>query len=208
MRVLAIGDIHGCSRALDALLAAVTPASDDLVVTLGDYVDGGPDSQGVLDRVIDLSTRLRLVALRGNHEEMMLRGRTDPNERLLWLKLGGTETERSYEGRGIPLRHREFLESQCVDSFETTSHIFVHSGVEPNLPLARQSVAYLRWKTFRNASLHCSGKVVVCGHTKQRSGWPCDLGHSVCIDTGASRGGWLTCLDVDRRVGRLSKRYA
>jgi serine/threonine protein phosphatase 1 len=163
---------------------------------------------------------VRLVALRGNHEEMMLRARSDPNERLLWLKLGGAETERSYAGGVIPQRHWDFLERRCVDSFETTSHVFVHGGVDPNLPLARQSVAYLRWKTFRNPSPHCSGKVVVCGHTTQRSGWPCDLGHSVCIDTGASRGGWLTCLDVgsgklwqanqrgDHREGRLSEACA
>jgi serine/threonine protein phosphatase 1 len=216
MRALAIGDIHGCSRALDALLAALSPTSNDLVVTLGDYVDWGPDSRGILERVIDLSTSVRLVALRGNHEEMMLRARTNPNERSLWLKLGGSQTEQSYGGAGIPDRHWRFLETECLDVFQTASHVFVHAGVDPNVSIAQQTVACLRWKTFHDPKPHCSGKVVVCGHSTQRSGWPCDLGHSVCIDTGASRGGWLTCLDVssgefvqsnqkgELRTGRLS----
>ena len=64
-RVLAIGDVHGCSRALDVLLALVAPTRDDLVVTLGDYVDRGVDSAGVIERLIRLSSNCRLVALAG-----------------------------------------------------------------------------------------------------------------------------------------------
>ncbi len=66
MRVLAIGDIHGCSVALDGLLAAVQPETSDIVITLGDYVDRGPDSCGVIDRLINLQKQCRLVPLRGN----------------------------------------------------------------------------------------------------------------------------------------------
>jgi serine/threonine protein phosphatase 1 len=71
MRTLAIGDIHGCLAALDDLLAAVAPQPDDLLVFLGDYVDRGPDSRGVLDRLIELCRTHRVVPLRGNHEMMM-----------------------------------------------------------------------------------------------------------------------------------------
>ena len=80
MRILAIGDIHGCSRAFDTLIDAVSPEPDDQIITLGDYVDRGPDSRGVLDRLVALHDGGRLIALRGNHDAMMLeaRRRTDP----------------------------------------------------------------------------------------------------------------------------------
>jgi len=69
-RTIAIGDIHGCSAALDALLEAFQPSSEDTIVTLGDYINRGPDSRGVIDKLIELKDRCRLVPLRGNHEEM------------------------------------------------------------------------------------------------------------------------------------------
>jgi serine/threonine protein phosphatase 1 len=72
MRILAIGDIHGCERAFDSLIAAVDLQPEDRLVTLGDYVDRGPDSKGVINRLITLHDTGQLVALRGNHEVMML----------------------------------------------------------------------------------------------------------------------------------------
>jgi hypothetical protein len=72
-RTIAIGVIHGCSAALDALLEAIGPRPDDIIVTLGDYINRGPDSRGVLDRLIDLIRRCRLVPLLGNHDQMLLR---------------------------------------------------------------------------------------------------------------------------------------
>ena len=71
-RLIAIGDIHGCLTALDTLLDAIAPTSSDIIVTLGDYVDRGPDSRGVIDRLIELGRQTRLIGLLGNHEEMML----------------------------------------------------------------------------------------------------------------------------------------
>src|SRR5438128_342790 len=71
-RTIAVGDVHGCKAALDALLAAIEPEPADTLVTLGDYVDRGPDSRGVLDRLIGLAGRCRLVPLMGNHEEALL----------------------------------------------------------------------------------------------------------------------------------------
>lgn len=115
MRVLAIGDIHGCSRAFDTLISAVAPTKDDRIVALGDFVDWGPDSAGVLDRIIELRSAVYLVTLRGNHEEMMLRARDDPNERALWLRLGGQATLDSYGRSAIP-------ERTCLDT--TTSEFW------------------------------------------------------------------------------------
>ena len=78
MRTLAIGDIHGCLTALKTLLDFVAPAADDRLIALGDYVDRGPDSRGVLDFLIALHAGGRLVALRGNHDEMMADARIRP----------------------------------------------------------------------------------------------------------------------------------
>ncbi len=94
MRLLAIGDIHGCLTALNTLLDAVAPEADDQIIALGDYVDRGPDSRGVLDHLIALHAGGRLIALRGNHDAMMLDARhlTDS----LWLACGGDATLLSY----------------------------------------------------------------------------------------------------------------
>src|SRR5262245_4704597 len=96
MRTLAIGDIHGCLRALDGILDEVAPQADDLVITLGDYIDRGPDSKGVLDRVLELSQRCRCVHLRGNHEVMMLAARESDRHFWEWLSCGGKQALASY----------------------------------------------------------------------------------------------------------------
>ena len=82
--MLAIGDTHGCSTALDALLQVVAPTRDDLVVTLGDDVDRGPDSCGVIERLIALE-RHRLIPLIGDHDQMMLDARGGDPEKQWWL---------------------------------------------------------------------------------------------------------------------------
>src|SRR5262245_8768433 len=121
MRILAIGDIHGCLRAFEALLGAVDPRRDDLVITLGDYVDRGPDSNGILDRMLALGARCRCVTLKGNHDLMMLAAREGLQHFNEWLKFGGKQTLASYHvnedcetfANAIPARHWRFLE-ECV----------------------------------------------------------------------------------------------
>jgi serine/threonine protein phosphatase 1 len=201
-RVLAIGDIHGCSRALDVLLADVNPRGDDTIVTLGDYVDRGPDSKGVLDRLLDLHGTGRLVPLRGNHEQMLLSARRLGDDRYLWLDCGGRATLDSYGHNGrpgtlddIPERHWAFLEA-CINWHECPTHFFVHAGAYPDMPLDEQPEYMLFWESFEDRGAHESGKVMVCGHTPQKGGVPLNLGHSVCLDTWAYGDGWLTCLDV------------
>lgn len=203
MRILAIGDIHGCSRAFDRLLALVGPRSEDLIVTLGDYVDRGPDSFGVIERLLQLRRDYRLVALKGNHEQMMLDARKFPGEISDWLSCGGRRTLASYSVLGdagnltdVPDEHWSFLENGLVTWHETDTHFFVHASAYAEIPLAEQPDYMLLWEFFENPPPHCSGKIMVCGHTSQKSGMPCNLGHAICIDTWAYGGGWLTCLDV------------
>jgi serine/threonine protein phosphatase 1 len=203
MRILAIGDIHGCSRALDTLLTLVEPAPADLLITLGDYVDRGPDSPGVLDRLLQLHATGRLVALRGNHDHMMRAARHGFDEKQDWLVCGGKATLAAYSPRGdsgslddVPARHWDFLDRLCVDWYETDTHFFVHANAYPELPLAEQPEYMLFWEPLEEARRHCSGKIMVCGHTRQRNGWPLNLGDAICIDTWVYGPGWLTCLDV------------
>jgi serine/threonine protein phosphatase 1 len=213
MRLLAIGDIHGCLRALETLLAAVSPQPDDQIITLGDYVDRGPDSRGVLERLVALYDRGRLVPLIGNHDLMLLQARDIPDS--LWLGFGGDATLRSYgiaepmieqalgnewNGEallgGIPERHWQFLERDCVPYFETQTHFFVHANAYPDVPLSEQPDFMLYWEKLIEPCAHVSGKIMVCGHTRQKNGVPLDLGTTICIDTNIYEGGWLTCLDV------------
>jgi serine/threonine protein phosphatase 1 len=205
MRVLAIGDIHGCLGPLDALLAWVDPRPDDVLVTLGDYVDRGPDTRGVLDRLIALKRTRPVVCLRGNHELMMVDARHgDRSKRTMWLGVGGVQALGSYgraPGRSgtladVPPAHWHFLEHELVDYHESERFIFVHAGVEYATPMAEQPDYALFWENLGDEMTHCSGKTVVCGHTPQKAGVPKVVPGAVCIDTHAYGGGWLTCLDA------------
>lgn len=203
MRQLAIGDIHGCYRALKTLEAFVPFQADDLVITLGDYVDRGPDSCAVVDWLIERHRRRGLVALRGNHEIMMFSARDDRGTLDAWLQYGGKQTLASYASSGlpgelsnVPAAHWEFLEHGTLPFFELETHFFVHANAYADFPLDEQPDQMLFWEKFEDPPPHCSGKVMVCGHTSQKSGKPLSLGHAVCIDTWVYGDGWLTCLDV------------
>jgi serine/threonine protein phosphatase 1 len=201
-RTIAIGDIHGCSRAFAALLRALAPTSDDLLIVLGDFIDRGPDSSGVVEMLIDLKPRCRLVPLLGNHEELLLDVRARRRPIHWWTSMGGAATLRSYGGgldlSRIPERHIRFMEN-CVDYLETATHIFLHANYDPDLPIPEQPLATLRWNSLRETipGRHRSGKTVIVGHTAQKGGEILDLGHIKCIDTCCYGGGWLTALDVD-----------
>ncbi|MFN0051741.1 MAG: metallophosphoesterase family protein [Planctomycetales bacterium] len=198
-RLIAIGDIHGHSTALASLLEVIDPGLDDTLVPLGDYVDRGPDSRGVIDQLIALGKRCRLVPLLGNHDEHLLRTRaerTDPGSN--WdVPVGSTATlDRAVE-LFLP-RHLQFIEG-CRTFFETERHFFVHANYIPELPLHEHDGFTLRWLSLRQHRPqvpHYTGKTAVVGHTRQLDGEILDLGYLKCIDTGCYKGGWLTGLDV------------
>jgi len=207
-RIIAIGDVHGCAAALSALLDAVKPTRNDLIIPLGDYIDRGPDSRGVLEMLIDLEERTQLAPLLGNHEEMFFAARSSKTELNAWLRYGGAETLASYGYTGgslapedlaayVPLKHLEFLRT-CRDYYETANHFFVHANYDPDLPLAEQPVELLRWTRVLavNPRRHCSGKTAIVGHASQVNGQILDLGFLKCIDTYCYGGQWLTALDV------------
>ena len=206
MRHIAIGDIHGCFDALMTLVERIPITDDDIVVTLGDQIDRGPKSRETIDWLIARHAVGSLIPLKGNHEIMMLEAGAGIDGALAdWRLCGGEATLRSYaHGNGrvalrdVPADHWAFVRVTCRDYYETDSHFFVHASACADTPLAEQPEHMLFWEKFHNRPRpHLSGKRMICGHTPQRDGRPLDIGHAICIDTGAYKdGGWLSALDV------------
>jgi len=187
---------------LESLAEFVGFSESDTIVTLGDYVDRGPDSKGVIDFLIELERSHNLVRLRGNHEIMMAEARISRKARFPWLRVGGDATLDSYgveKFDEIPLAHWEFIKN-CSAYYENKTHFFVHANAYPEIPFADQPDYMLYWEFFEDPPPHDSGKVMVCGHSSQKTGLPLNIGHAICIDTNACRGGWLTCLDTDSGI--------
>jgi serine/threonine protein phosphatase 1 len=201
-RLIAIGDIHGCLAALSSLLESVQPQPDDTLVFLGDYVDRGSDSRGVMERMLQLSASCRLVTLLGNHDELFMKVCAGAQDLLAnWLMFGGDATLRSYGDvlpEQVPQEHLRFFRN-CPLYYETEQYIFVHGSYHPELPMAQQSPRLMIWGKIRPEppGPHRSGKTVIVGHTAQRSGDILDLGYLKCIDTCCYDKGWLTAYAPD-----------
>lgn len=201
-KTFVIGDIHGCHRALVELLSRINPDPvSDTVVFLGDYIDRGADSRGVVDEVIGLRKRnRRVITLMGNHEEMFLRFLSG-EEQEFFLAMGGRETLASYGVKSpydrkamaaIPADHLQFFNG-LLTCWEDEQAIYVHAGLKPGVHLSQQPREWLLWARDNYLTCgHAFGKPVVSGHT------PCLVplrdAHKIVIDTGAVYGGRLTCL--------------
>jgi serine/threonine protein phosphatase 1 len=225
-RVYAIGDIHGRADLLAAMITLIAtdlkemPAAEALTILLGDYVDRGPNSREVLDRLIEGAFPTPVVALRGNHEMMALDFIKNPRSGESWRRFGGLETLHSYAvdvgdmqaGRGyeeVAARFREALPASHVRFIEATpshfsmgDYFFCHAGVRPGLPLDRQREADLLWmrEPFLS-SRQDFGKLVVHGHTPVAE--PDVRDNRINIDTGAYLSGRLTCLVIESEERRF-----
>jgi serine/threonine protein phosphatase 1 len=197
-RIFAVGDIHGCVDKLRTLLGMIKLDWDrDLMVFLGDYVDRGPDSRGVIELLLDLKKRHadRLIFLKGNHEWMFMQF-LKGEDHDFFLQNGGIETLESYsleKGKtDMPQSHLDFLDNLDL-YFETQDYIFVHAGLRSNIPISEQSQEDLLWirSPFLKSSYDWS-KRVIFGHTPFSV--PLIEANKVGIDTGAVYGGRLTCL--------------
>lgn len=204
-RLIAIGDIHGHARALQSLLAIIDPAPPDCLVFLGDYVDRGPDTRGVLDTILELidSSRCVVITLRGNHEEMMVDALSRPSAVAPWLTHGGQAVLASYGVRDvteIPAKHQQFL--RALERFyETDDYFFLHANYAPNWRVSEHDSRTSFWLPLDEIpARHYSGKTAVLGHTPQASGQILDAGHVICIDTGCGFGGLLTAYDVHAKT--------
>ncbi len=216
-RVYAIGDIHGRLDMLDELLNEISEDCGGLeqcqLIFLGDYVDRGHDSRGVLERLIELKRKFKdSVFLKGNHEAIMLDFLDEPEDLPHWLDWGGEETLESYGidpvgigkseladalRKAMPKTHLDFLHSLALTHIEG-DYLFVHAGVRPGAALEDQSETDLLWirKRFHNAApAERPDYVVVYGHTPVNK--PEDAGWRIGVDTGACYGGMLTAVALE-----------
>jgi len=210
MRRFAIGDIHGCAKALRSVIDAIDPQPDDEIVFMGDYVDRGPDSRDTIDQIIALQTRTQVVALRGNHELMLMSVALSQLDDSVWLANGGNTTLASYGGSltKIPSNHLEFLRG-LLPYYEIHDTIFVHASYDPEIEMLEQSEMLTHWTHLTQPlpARHKSGKRVILGHTPQPNGRVLDAGHLVCIDTYCFGYGYLTAYQIGGRSVIQADRY-
>lgn len=209
-----IGDIHGCSNELRYLVDALPLQRDDKIVFLGDYIDRGPDSSGVVSFLITLKDRLtenKLVFLKGNHEDMLLSYlEVSGQHGKMFLLNGGKATIQSYGlaaenasperlNAAIPPDHLAFYQA-LASYYVTEPYLCVHAGVNPLNTLEEQIDEELLW--IRQPFLYNPHKLpytVLFGHTPQHTVL-FDLPYKIGLDTGLVYGNLLTCFDTDEKV--------
>lgn len=221
-RIYAVGDIHGCARQLASLHAGIAedlaarPVAAPLLLHIGDYVDRGPDSAGVIAYLLKGSPipGLPMVNLMGNHEHTMLEALAGERAAITdWLFAGGGPALESYGidpnspreswRTAVPVQHLSFLHGLEL-MYRAGGYVFVHAGIRPGVALeeqARDDLLRMR-QPFLYSDLDF-GAVVVHGHTPVKV--PVVRHNRIAIDTGAVFGGKLTCavLEVDT-VGFLT----
>jgi len=212
-RVYAIGDIHGRADLLDRLLKTIAKDAKDapkrcVLVTLGDYIDRGPDSAGVIERLSRLNQDavfkgFELVFLKGNHELLLDHFLERRDDGRMWLGCGGAETLKSYGAKWtpsdaatcIPKRHRRFLTALTLMHREG-DYAFAHAGVRPGVDLDNQRAEDVLWIRARFLdTTRDFGAVVVHGHTPVDV--PDVLNNRIAIDTRAWASGTLTALVLE-----------
>lgn len=229
IRIYAVGDIHGRLDLLEQLLGMIEaaeeawPAERVILIFLGDYVDRGPDSRGVIDLLMaGLPERFEHVFLRGNHEETMLQCLYSDESFDSWASYGGIATAQSYGlnidentpireldgvaicrelANAVPQSHKEFLQA-LPTRVEAGDYLFVHAGVRPRVPLEEQSDRDCMW--IRDEFLNYRGnfgKVIVHGHTPVPE--PESLPNRIGIDTDAFHTGRLTAVCLEEHSRRF-----
>ncbi len=218
-RIYAIGDIHGMHDQLLRLMDLIEqdirerpPQGPVTEIFLGDYVDRGPDSFGVIETLLSPRDGRRRVCLRGNHEDAMLGALSDSGAVVRWMSFGGDATCRSYGlddpnlfhnppalqpmlQAALPETHREFLNGLALYE-RIGGYLFVHAGVRPGIALAEQEPHDLIW--IRDEFLTYDGPLpfhVVHGHTPARQ--PERRGYRTNVDTAAVYGGALTAAVIE-----------
>jgi len=218
-RVYAVGDIHGRLDLFEQLIAGIDaddaargPATTT-VVLLGDLVDRGPDSAGVIEAAREWGRRRSVRVLAGNHEEMFLDSFERTETLRHFLRYGGKETLLSYPidakayrdmsleqlqqamRAAVPVAHREFM-ANAEDSIRIGDYLFVHAGIRPGVPLEQQRLSDLRW--IRDRFIDHEGDhgfIVVHGHTITDDVE--EMPNRIGIDTGAFMSGRLTALGLE-----------
>jgi serine/threonine protein phosphatase 1 len=226
VRVYAVGDIHGCSKLLDQLheliaADAAPSTAEKRIVYLGDYVDRGPDSKGSIERLLhSVPAGLAPVYLKGNHDGALLDFLEDSESYRAWRNYGAPATLLSYGVRpplydsleafeaarialsgSIPLEHLQFLRNLEL-SFVLGDYVFVHAGLRPGIPIARQQEQDLLW--IRDEFLSSGStfeKFVVHGHSPVPNATR--LRNRIPVDSGAYATGVLSCAVLEGESCRI-----
>jgi serine/threonine protein phosphatase 1 len=223
-RIYAVGDVHGRADLLDALLDQIVHDASSMsgtrsLVFVGDYIDRGPDSRGVIERLLHPLAGFETHYLRGNHDQAMLDFLEEPSSYRTWRRFGADDTLLSYNveppsndgaaaalarddlADNLPPSHLRFL--QTLQPFvQIGAYYFVHAGVRPGLPLDDQSLEDMMWirEEFLNSE-EDFGKVIVHGHTPGDR--PVCRFNRIGIDTGAFATGCLTAVVLDGTGARF-----
>jgi serine/threonine protein phosphatase 1 len=218
-KLYVIGDIHGRLDLLEKMIDAIArdvgaQARNSVTVTVGDYVDRGPDTRGVIDRLVHNPFPTRYVALKGNHEDLLLKFLRDPQIGEHWRRLGGPDTLHSYGvsvdrmmlGRdyagtaadfaaALPEEHARFF-AGLKTSVSFPQHFVCHAGIRPGVPFEQQSDEDLMWirREFLDSDMDF-GKRVIHGHTPVEA--PEVKPNRINVDTGAFATNRLTCVALE-----------
>lgn len=208
-----VGDIHGCVRELSCLIESLPLKKRDRLVFLGDYIDRGPDSRGVVSYLLDLQqdSSYELIFLKGNHEDMLLSylGLAGQHGEMFFYN-GGQATLASYGLSSqdlsnqavlaaIPRSHLEFYQ-RLKSYWAADPYLCVHAGIHPQKSLPEQTDAELLWirnKFIYNA--HDLPYTVMFGHTPQADVFY-DLPYKIGLDTGLVYGNKLSCLETEEKI--------
>lgn len=203
-RYIAIGDVHGCADSLKRLMEQLDPQINErsVLVFLGDYVDRGPDSRGVIEYLLQLREEKDCIFIRGNHDQMMLDA-IDKGNRALWMQNGGGTTLESYglgpDSSEIPQEHRDFLRNTRL-YWDTPLYLFVHGGIDPSKSVDeaiaddRDKFSFMWERSHINSLSNEWEKTVVFGHTPMTE--PLIRDRMIGLDTG--------CVYRDQGYGILS----
>lgn len=204
-RTIVIGDIHGELDKLKKLISKLKVRDNDKFIFLGDYIDRGPYSKGVLDYVLNiLDTYEGSVALKGNHEQLAIDAIRYRSEYMIysWIRNGGGITIKSYcdhvdlyEDDLISPEHFKFIVNLPF-YYEDENFIFVHGYANDKFDMNEQNELMCIWQRYEDIKPHKSGKIVVVGHTIQHGGHA-DDGYKIGIDTGSFlEDGFITAMVI------------
>jgi serine/threonine protein phosphatase 1 len=203
-RTFAVGDIHGMSSLLKELIDRISPDVEDTIIFLGDYIDRGEDTKGVINLLLSLKEKTNCIFLMGNHEEMLLEYLRD-YRRNMFLYNGGMQTIYSYTGKKqtkkllsefIPEEHMNFFNNLKL-FHEDEKYIYVHAGIEPGIVMENQNAEMLLWtRPIWDEPINMGDKKLIVGHSAHKN--VIIKPDKICIDTGScfEDSGTLTAIQL------------
>ncbi len=186
-RYIAITDIHGELGKLESVLSKIETRPDDIFVFMGDYIDRGPDSKGVVEKVIEISENFKTITLIGSHEYALLHAKQDEYYNFLFWNYGGPATVKSYGGRfdNILATHGDFFRN-LEFYYLTDKYLFVHAGIDARYTLEEQietDLVYIRGAFYNRP--HNLPQKIIFGHTEFDE--PLIQEDKICIDLGCGK---------------------